>query len=374
MKREQASVYKKRINLFIVIAPQKILKQIHSISIRLYFSTGLHSIRPMRPELKYISFFYKEVFMNKKNKPVRKAVIPAAGFGTRFLPATKAIPKEMLPIVDIPTIQYIIEEAVGSGIEEICLVTNSYKQSIENHFDRSFELEEKLKASSDQEHLKMVQDITDMVNIVSVRQKNPKGLGHAILCARDFIGEEPFAVLLGDDIVVNPDGPYAIRQLLDVYENTGSSVVGVQPVAEENISKYGIIDPSDKLSDSLYQVASFVEKPPVDQAPSNMAILGRYVLTPDIFEKLETQAAGKGDEIQLTDAIDRLAQDEAVYAKQFEGNRYDVGDRKGFLQAQVEFALHRDDTKQAMEEIIESLGYVKNTDLPAADAAEKKED
>lgn len=301
-------------------------------------------------------------------KTVRKAVIPAAGFGTRFLPATKAIPKEMLPIVDIPTIQYIIEEAVGSGIEEICLVTNSYKQSIENHFDRSFELEEKLKASGDQIHLDMIQAITDMVNIVSVRQKNPRGLGHAILCAQDFIGDEPFAVLLGDDIVVNPDGPYAIRQLLDVYEKTGHSVVGVQPVAMENVSKYGIIDPGKKAAEGLYEVSTFVEKPSVDQAPSNMAIMGRYVLSPDIFEKLKTQAAGKGNEIQLTDAIDRLAQEEPVYACQFEGNRYDVGDRKGFLQAQVEFALHRDDTRQAMEEIIESLGYCKKEE------AVKKED
>lgn len=294
-----------------------------------------------------------------KKKPVRKAVIPAAGFGTRFLPATKAIPKEMLPIVDIPTIQYIIEEAVASGIDEICLVTNSYKQSIENHFDRSFELEEKLRASNDLDHLDMVEAITDMVNIVSVRQKNPKGLGHAILCARDFVGDEPFVVLLGDDIVVNPNGPHATRQLLDVYDETGCSVVGVQPVAKENISKYGIIDPADKLDETLYRVSTFVEKPPVDKAPSNMAILGRYVLTPDIFEKLETQAAGKGNEIQLTDAIDRLAKDRPVYAKQFEGCRYDVGDRKGFLQAQVEFALNRPDTRQAMEEIIESLGYVR---------------
>lgn len=296
--------------------------------------------------------------MSSKKK-VRKAVIPAAGFGTRFLPATKAIPKEMLPIVDIPTIQYIIEEAVDSGIEEICLITNSYKQSIENHFDRSFELEEKLKASHDEEHLKMIQAITDMVNIVSVRQKTPKGLGHAILCAKSFVGDEPFAVLLGDDIVVNPDGPRAIQQLLDVYNETGKSVVGVQPVAQENISKYGIIDPDQHLSDRLMSVSTFVEKPSPEEAPSNMAILGRYILTPDIFEKLETQQAGKGNEIQLTDAIDRLAHEDTVYACHFDGNRYDVGDRKGFLQAQVEFALNRPDTRQAMEEIIESIGYVK---------------
>ncbi|WP_288876036.1 UTP--glucose-1-phosphate uridylyltransferase GalU [uncultured Allobaculum sp.] len=290
---------------------------------------------------------------------VRKAVIPAAGFGTRFLPATKAIPKEMLPIVDIPTIQYIIEEAVNSGIEEICLITNSYKQSIENHFDRSFELEEKLKASNDLEHLEMIQKITAMVNIVSVRQKTPKGLGHAILCAKSFVGNEPFAVLLGDDIVINAGGPGAIRQLMDVYETTGCSVVGVQPVAEENVSKYGIIDPLEKIEDGLMTVSTFVEKPAQEDAPSNMAILGRYVLGPDIFEKLETQAAGKGNEIQLTDAIDRLAKEDTVYACQFDGRRYDVGDRKGFLQAQIEFALNRDDTREAMEDIIESLGYKK---------------
>lgn len=306
---------------------------------------------------------------NNKNK-VRKAVIPAAGFGTRFLPATKAIPKEMLPIVDIPTIQYIIEEAVNSGIEEICLVTNSYKQSIENHFDRSFELEEKLKESNDLEHLKMVEDITNMVNVVSVRQKTPKGLGHAIFCARSFVGDEPFAVLLGDDIVVNRNGKGAIRQLMDVYEDTGHSVVGVQPVADENISKYGIIAPSKAVTDRISEVSHFVEKPAFEDAPSNMAILGRYVLSPDIFDKLEDQKAGKGNEIQLTDAIDRLAQEEPVYACQFDGDRYDVGDRKGFLQAQVEFALHRDDTRQAMEEIIESLGYVKYG-RPGPEAEEK---
>lgn len=293
------------------------------------------------------------------NKPVRKAIIPAAGFGTRFLPATKAVPKEMLPIVDIPTIQYIIEEAVKSGIEEICLVTNSYKQSIENHFDKSFELEEKLKASNDMEHLKMCEEITDMVNIVSVRQKNPKGLGHAILCARNFVGEEPFAVLLGDDIVINKGGDGAIKQLIDVYNSTGQSVVGVQNVARENVNKYGIIDPKDMITSRLMKVSTFVEKPSVDQAPSTMAILGRYVLTPDIFDYLESQQAGKGNEIQLTDAIDRLAKASDVYAYDFKGRRYDVGDRKGFLQAQVEFALDREDTRAAMEEIIENLGYVK---------------
>ncbi len=305
-------------------------------------------------------------------KKVRKAVIPAAGFGTRFLPATKAVPKEMLPIVDIPTIQYIIEEAVKSGIEEICLITNSYKQSIENHFDRSYELEEKLKASNDLEHLEMIEKITNMVNIVSVRQKTPKGLGHAILCARSFVGDEPFAVLLGDNIVVNQGGEEGIRQLLNAYEETGKSVIGVQPVPDEDIPKYGIISPAEKVSDRLMTVEHFVEKPSIEDAPTNLAILGRYILTPDIFEKLETQAAGKGNEIQLTDAIDRLAQDDAVYACQFDGKNYDVGDRKGFLLAQVEFALNRDDTRQAMEEIIESLGYVRKDKAGAEDAKRDK--
>lgn len=292
-------------------------------------------------------------------KKIRKAIIPAAGFGTRFLPATKAVPKEMLPIVDVPTIQYIVEEAVQSGIEEICIITNSYKSCIENHFDVSFELEEKLKASGDIEHLEMVQNIANMINICSVRQKHPKGLGHAILCARHFVGDEPFAVLLGDDIVINKGKKTASEQLIDVYNQTGCSVVGVQKVPHEKVNKYGIIDPQKKITDRLLQVKTFVEKPDLDKAPSDMAILGRYVLTPAIFEFLETQAVGKGNEIQLTDAIDRLSEKEEVYAYDFEGKRYDVGDRKGFLQAQVEFALDREDTKQAMEEIIENLGYHK---------------
>lgn len=290
-------------------------------------------------------------------KTVRKAIIPAAGFGTRFLPATKAIPKEMLPIVDIPTIQYIVEEAVESGIEEICIITNSYKNCVIDHFDVSFELEQKLKESGDTAHLEMVQKISNMVSVFAVRQKNPKGLGHAILCAQQFVGNEPFAVLLGDDIVRNPNGKTAIGQLIDVYNKTGSSVVGVQTVAHENVNKYGIIDPAAKLNDRLLQVKTFVEKPDIDKAPSDMAILGRYILTPHIFGYLQTQAAGKGNEIQLTDAIDRLAKQDKVFAYDFEGRRYDVGDKKGFLQAQVEFALAREDTHDAMVEILENLKY-----------------
>ena len=288
-------------------------------------------------------------------KKLRKAIIPAAGFGTRFLPATKAVPKEMLPIVDKPTIQYIVEEAVQSGIEEILIITNCYKSCIENHFDVSFELEKKLEASGDLDHLQMVQAIASMANVYSVRQKNPRGLGHAVLCARSFVGDEPFAILLGDDIVVNRNGKTATQQLVDVYHETGDSVVGVQRVAPEVVHKYGIIDPKEQLSERLSQVRRFVEKPSREEAPSNFAILGRYVLTPAIFDLLETQAPGKGNEIQLTDAIDRLSRQEAVYAYDFEGRRYDVGDKKGFLQAQVDFALEREDLHDAMMEIIRSV-------------------
>lgn len=288
-------------------------------------------------------------------KKIRKAIIPAAGFGTRFLPATKAVPKEMLPIVDKPTIQYIVEEAVASGIEEILIITNSYKACIENHFDNSFELEKKLEASGDLERLEMVKDIAAMANVYSVRQKNPRGLGHAILCAKSFVGDEPFAILLGDDIVVNDHGKTATQQLVEIYEQYGASVVGVQKVADANVHKYGIIDPKENLTERCASVKGFVEKPALQDAPSNFAILGRYILTPKIFELLETQEPGKGNEIQITDAIDRLTQHEDVYAYDFEGNRYDVGDKVGFLQAQIDFALKRDDLHDAMVDIIKNL-------------------
>lgn len=288
-------------------------------------------------------------------KKIRKAIIPAAGFGTRFLPATKAVPKEMLPIVDKPTIQYIVEEAVQSGIEEILIITNCYKSCIENHFDVSFELEKKLEASDDQAHLEMVRKIAEMANVYSVRQKNPRGLGHAVLCAKSFVGDEPFAILLGDDIVVNAQGKTATQQLVDAYYETGGSVVGVQSVQAQDVHKYGIIDPAQQLSDRLSRVKGFVEKPSIENAPSRYAILGRYVLTPDIFTLLETQAPGKGNEIQLTDAIDRLSKQKQVYAYDFVGRRYDVGDKKGFLQAQVDFALAREDLRDAMIDIIRSV-------------------
>ena len=285
---------------------------------------------------------------------VKTAIIPAAGFGTRFLPATKAVPKEMLPIVDKPTIQYIVEEAVASGIEEILIITNCYKSCIENHFDVSFELEKKLEASKDQEHLEMVKEISNMANIYSVRQKNPRGLGHAVLCAKSFVGNEPFAILLGDDIVVNKNGKTATQQLVEAYEQYGGSVVGVQKVADSQVHKYGVVDPSENINERCASVKGFVEKPKKEEAPSNFAILGRYVLTPEIFDLLETQEAGKGNEIQLTDAIDRLTKQQKVFAYDFEGVRYDVGDKAGFLKAQIDFALDRNDLHDVMVDILKN--------------------
>lgn len=285
-------------------------------------------------------------------KKITKAIIPAAGFGTRFLPATKAVPKEMLPIVDKPTIQYIVEEAVASGITDILIITNCYKSCIENHFDNHFELEKKLEASNDFEHLEMVQEIAEMANVFSVRQKNPRGLGHAVLCAESFVKDEPFAILLGDDIVVNKNGKTATQQLIEAYEQMQGSIVGVQSVKDEAVHKYGIVNPLKKESERCMSVKGFVEKPKLEDAPSNSAILGRYVLSPAIFKLLKTQPPGKGNEIQLTDAIDRLTNEEAVYAYEFEGNRYDVGDKAGFLKAQIDFALDREDLHDIMVDIL----------------------
>lgn len=289
--------------------------------------------------------------------PVKKAVIPAAGLGTRFLPATKAMPKEMLPIVDVPTVQYIVEEAVASGIEEILVITNANKHCMENHFDRNYELEERLKESGKYDLEKMIRDISDMVNIYYVRQKEPRGLGHAILCAKSFIGNEPFAVLLGDDVVINPGGKPALAQLIQAYNEKGASVVGVQTVAPEDVDKYGIVEPSlsSKSNGRRVKLAGMVEKPAIDQAPSNMAVLGRYVLTPDIFDLLETQEAGKGGEIQLTDAIVRLMEVQAVYAYDFEGTRYDVGDKFGFVKATIDFAMARPELSQSVRDYVKEL-------------------
>ena len=284
-------------------------------------------------------------------KKIRKAIIPAAGYGTRFLPATKAIPKEMLPIVDIPTIQYIVEEAVNSGIEDILIITNAHKACIENHFDHNFELEQKLLQSKDQERFEMVCRIADMANIYAVRQKKPRGLGHAVLCAKSFVGDEPFAVLLGDDIVVNKEKS-ATRQLMEAAQKHQGSVIGVQKVKDENVHKYGIVDPASTVEERIVKIASMVEKPALKDAPSNLAVMGRYVLESEIFAFLENQAPGAGKEIQLTDAIARMAKERNVYACDFVGKRYDVGDKVGFLQAQIDFALARADLHDAMTDII----------------------
>lgn len=280
-------------------------------------------------------------------KKVKKAIIPAAGLGTRFLPATKAMPKEMLPIVDKPTIQYIVEEAIASGIEDIIIVTSNTKRAIEDHFDKNFELEENLKQKGKDELLKKVKE--SEVDIHYIRQKEPKGLGHAVWVARKFIGDEPFAVLLGDDIVVAE--PPGLKQLIDMYEKTGCSIVGVQQVPEDETDRYGIVDPIGK-DGRLYEVRKFVEKPKRGTAPSNLAIMGRYVLTPEIFKHLDKQKIGAGGEIQLTDAIQMLNEEQKVYAYDFAGKRYDVGEKLGFIQTTIEFALEREDLKDELYEFL----------------------
>ncbi|MCM0650592.1 UTP--glucose-1-phosphate uridylyltransferase GalU [Clostridium swellfunianum] len=273
---------------------------------------------------------------------VKKAIIPAAGLGTRFLPATKAQPKEMLPIVDKPTIQYIIEEAVASGIEEILIITGRNKRAIEDHFDKSVELEQELEAHNKEELLTMVRDISNMVNIHYIRQKEPKGLGHAISCAKTFVGKEPFAVMLGDD-VVDSEVP-CLKQLIDCYTEYKTTILGVQQVPLDDVSKYGIVK-GMHIEDRVYKVKDLVEKPKTEEAPSNIAILGRYIITPQIFDILDNTTPGKGGEIQLTDALKSLIQNEAMYAYNFDGRRYDVGDKLGFLEATVEFALKREDLR-----------------------------
>ena len=283
---------------------------------------------------------------------VRKAIIPAAGLGTRFLPATKAQPKEMLPIVDKPTIQYIIEEAVASGIEEILIITGRNKKSIEDHFDKSVELELELEKSGKMEMLEMVRNISDMVDIHYIRQKEPKGLGHAIHCAKSFVGDEPFAVMLGDD-VVDSDVP-CLKQLMDCYDEYKTSVLGVQTVEAKDVNKYGIVN-GIHIEDRVYKVKGLVEKPAVEEAPSNVAILGRYIITPRIFKILEETKPGKGGEIQLTDALLNLISEEAMYAYDFEGTRYDVGDKLGFLKATVEYALRREDLRDGFVEYLNTL-------------------
>jgi UTP--glucose-1-phosphate uridylyltransferase len=285
-------------------------------------------------------------------KKVRKAIIPAAGLGTRFLPATKAMPKEMLPIVDKPTIQYIVEEAVASGIEDIIIVTGKSKRSIEDHFDSSYELEQNLAEKGKYELLDKVQYSSNLADIHYIRQKEPKGLGHAVWCARNFIGDEPFAVLLGDDIVQSKTP--CLRQLIEEYEATHSSVIGVQQVPENETHRYGIIDPLIQTG-RRYQVNNFVEKPAPGTAPSNLAIMGRYILTPEIFRFLDNPETGAGGEIQLTDAIQKLNSIQRVFAYDFEGKRYDVGEKIGFVKTTVEFALQDEELREEVLDFLKEL-------------------
>ncbi len=283
---------------------------------------------------------------------ITKAVIPAAGLGTRFLPATKAQPKEMLPIVDKPTIQYIIEEAVASGITDILIITGRNKRAIEDHFDRSIELELELERKHKEKQLEEIKAISQLVNIQYIRQQTPKGLGHAVLCAKNFVGNEPFAVLLGDD-VVDSHVP-CLKQLMQVFERYSSTVLGVQQVAWEDVNKYGIVS-GEVMEDGIHKVKTLFEKPDREIAPSNVAILGRYIITPDIFPILERTEPGAGLEIQLTDALKELARHKAVYAYEFAGCRYDVGDKLGFLKATVEMALKRPDLRDDFAAYLRSL-------------------
>lgn len=281
---------------------------------------------------------------------IKKAVIPAAGLGTRFLPATKAIPKEMVPIVDKPTLQYIIEEVAASGIEDLLIITSRTKKAIEDHFDKSYELETELEKSGKTELLEELQKISKLVNVHYVRQSEARGLGHAIYCAKSFVGNEPFAVLLGDDVVA-ADKP-CLAQMVEQFEQYQASILGVQTVLHSEVSKYGIVS-GEKVADRIWRVNDMVEKPPVDEAPTDLAVLGRYIITPEIFHHLENTKPGAGGEIQLTDALCSLAKEQEMYAYDFIGRRYDVGNKMGYLEATVEYALKRDDLKDAF------LAYLK---------------
>ncbi|WP_289762094.1 UTP--glucose-1-phosphate uridylyltransferase GalU [Lactobacillus intestinalis] len=285
---------------------------------------------------------------------VRKAVIPAAGLGTRFLPATKAMPKEMLPIVDKPTIQFIVEEAKKSGIEDILIVTGKNKRAIENHFDSNPELEQDLKDTGKVELLKLTEEITDLgVNLYYTRQPHPAGLGDAIFRARSFVGDEPFVVMLGDDLM--RDEVPLTKQLINDYNQTHAPTLAVMKVPHEEVSKYGVIAPEGKINDDLYNVKSFVERPPVAKAPSDLAIIGRYLLTPEIFDILATQKPGRGGEIQLTDAIDTMNKTQRVFAHVFNGQRFDVGNKEGYLETSIQYGLRHPETKDALKKYIIDL-------------------
>ena len=298
---------------------------------------------------------------------VRKAVIPAAGLGTRFLPATKALAKEMLPIVDKPTIQFIVEEARKSGIQDIVVVDGKNKRSIEDHFDSNPELEDNLRDKHKDEMLKLVQETTD-INIYFIRQSHPRGLGDAVLTARDFIGDEPFVVMLGDDLNnINNNGTPLTKELIDSYHETGASTLAVMRVPHEDTSKYGVINPSKEVKPGLFNVTSFVEKPDPKDAPSDLAIIGRYVFTPEIFDVLAKTKPGKGNEIQLTDAINTLNKTQRVFAHEYKGDRYDVGNKFGWIETNIEYGLNHPEVKDELREYIKELG----AKMSAEDKAKK---
>ena len=283
---------------------------------------------------------------------IRKAVIPAAGLGTRFLPASKAVPKEMLPIVDKPTLQYIVEEAVEAGIEDILIIISRDKEAIQDHFDKSPELEWELEKKGDMESLEKIRKISSMVNIYYIRQTQALGLGHAILCAKNFVGDEPFAVLLGDDVVYSDQA--CIGQMIKVYEKYKTSILGVQRVAREDIDKYGNLK-GTLLEDGIYKVEALVEKPEAHEIYSDMAVLGRYIISPGIFKVLEDTRPGKDGEIQLTDGLNILAKKENIHAYEFQGRRYDLGSKEGFLQANIEYALRDKELKGDLIEYLKGL-------------------
>lgn len=300
-------------------------------------------------------------------KQVRKAIIPAAGLGTRFLPATKALAKEMLPIVDKPTIQFIVEEARKSGIQDIVVVDGKNKRSIEDHFDSNPELEDNLRDKHKDEMLKLVQETTD-INIYFIRQSHPRGLGDAVLTARDFIGDEPFVVMLGDDLNnINNNGTPLTKELIDSYHETGASTLAVMRVPHEDTSKYGVINPSKEVKPGLFNVTSFVEKPDPKDAPSDLAIIGRYVFTPEIFDVLSKTKPGKGNEIQLTDAINTLNKTQRVFAHEYKGDRYDVGNKFGWIETNIEYGLNHPEVKDELREYIKELG----AKMSAEDKAKK---
>lgn len=285
-------------------------------------------------------------------KKIRKAVIPAAGYGTRFLPATKTLAKEMLPIIDTPTIQFIVEEGIKSGIEEFLIIVSANKNSIVDHFDRNLELETMLESKNKTAELNLIRNIANMANVHFVRQKEQLGLGHAVLCAKTFVGDEPFALLLGDDIYVGREKP-VLLQLIDIYDEVGCSILGTLSVPEEEVSKYGIcqfVNPNE--AGTLHKLSDVVEKPKKEEAPSTNAIGGRYILTPTIFKFLETQTPGALGEIQLTDSIRRMMQEEEVYSQEIAGKRYDIGSKLGFIEAIIDFALERNDLKDSVKTLL----------------------